>query len=128
MTTNKKMLALKAGTAWEAAGRPAKGAFREALTEALRALAAAKRALEALTAAPPVDAAAVVAVQQARVAVEKAEAAKNAAVNKAYSLYMYAHDFPRNGEGWPATTAEKQAHDLLHSVGFDTENGYYQGI
>jgi len=112
MTTDLKAAQVAAHAAWLAAKGPAERATAEAvLSSATAAVAAAKRAAAA-EAAPA-------AVSLDQVLSERADQAKVAehekAVLAAVRLLHAAQEWPRCGQGWPATAAEDRADALLRA-------------
>lgn len=92
-----------AHAAWVTAGAPEKGATQAALAEASRAYAAAKKALAPVaeaSASPCLEA--IQAGRAERQARAQAEARALAAIRRA-------HEWPRCGQGYPATAAEEAA-------------------
>lgn len=85
-----------------------------ALSAACRAVAAAKKA--AAPAAVVVDSAA---IDEAINAAKRAEQERQklADLKRAYALYEQAHEYPRCGQSWPMTPAEKAADKLLQQAG-----------
>jgi len=94
-----------------ARGKAAIAVAEAACAEACRALAAAKRA--AAEPAPAVDMAAVIA--RHREAEQAAELRRR--VKHAAGLYMAAQEWPRCGQRWPASEAERKADMLIREHG-----------
>lgn len=46
---------------------------------------------------------------------------KPMSLNRARAMYVWAHEFPRHGEGWPNGQQERQADVILASANFDPE-------
>lgn len=84
-----------------------------ALAATCRALTAARRAEVPGAASPAIDVIAAIAAIEARQRANAAREAQLTAVHRAAGLYVRAQEWPRCGEGWPATAAERRAADLL---------------
>ena len=93
-----------ARAAWVAAGRPKSGPLFEAGMAAAQALAAATKPA-AISAAEQARLLAAHEERQRQAAQQRAEQARVAA---AYRRYEAAMEWPRCGQGWPATEQERQ--------------------
>lgn len=95
-----------------ARGKTAIAVAEAACAEACRALAAAKRQ----AGQPPTTTLDVAAYKSAQAAREE-RAALGRSVKRAGGLYMVAQEYPRCGQRWPMTAAEREADSLLREHG-----------